>query len=72
MGLAVGLLLSAALTRLLTSSLFETELLFGVSATDSLTFSGVTLLLGIVALIACGVPAVRATRVDPVESLRHE
>jgi putative ABC transport system permease protein len=72
MGLAVGLLLSAALTRVLTSSLFETELLFGVSATDSLTFSGVTVLLGIVALIACGVPAVRATRVDPVESLRHE
>jgi predicted permease len=72
MGLAIGLLLSAALTRVLTSSLFETELLFGVSATDSLTFSGVTLLLAGVALVACGVPAFRATTVDPVEALRYE
>jgi predicted permease len=72
LGLAVGLLLSAALTRVLTSSLFETELLFGVSATDSLTFWGVTLLLVLVALVACCIPAIRATTVDPVEALRYE
>lgn len=70
-GLAIGLLLGFALTRVLTSSIFfETELLFGVSATDSLTFAGVTLLLALVALAACYVPALRATKVDPVDALR--
>jgi macrolide transport system ATP-binding/permease protein len=71
-GLGIGLLLSFALTRVLTSDLFGSELLFGVTATDSLTFAGVTLILAVVALAACCIPAVRATRIDPVEALRCE
>ena len=71
-GLAVGLLLSVALTRLLTSSLVELELFFPVSETDSLTFVSVTILLALVALVACYIPARRATRVEPMEALRYE
>ena len=71
-GLALGLLLSIALTRVLTSSLLELELPFPVSATDPLTFASVTLLLALVALIACFVPARRATEIDPIEALRYQ
>jgi len=71
-GLALGLLLGFALTRVLTSSIFfDTELLFGITATDSLTFAGVTILLALVALVACYLPARRATKVDPVVALRN-
>ena len=65
-GAAIGVAASAALARLMSS------LLFGVSAVDPATFVAIPLLLIAVALAACYVPARRATRVDPLQSLRAE
>jgi len=65
-GAAVGLTLALAATRVLQS------LLFGVSATDPLTFVVVLLVLIVVALLACYLPARRATRIDPLAALRYE
>jgi len=65
-GIVIGVVLSIWLTRLLKN------LLFGVSSTDALTYSLVALLLCIVALAACFVPARRATQVDPIAALRCE
>jgi ABC-type antimicrobial peptide transport system permease subunit len=63
-GIAIGLGASFALTRLMKALLYE------VSATDPLTYTGVALLLVIVALLACWIPARRAAKVDPMTSLR--
>jgi len=65
-GIGAGLVLSLLATRFLKSALF------GVAATDPLTFSAVAILLASVAMLACIIPAWRAMRVDPMVALRHE
>jgi putative ABC transport system permease protein len=65
-GIAAGLGASFLLTRLISTLLFE------VTATDAATFTAVSVGLFLVTLIACYVPARRATRVDPLKALRYE
>lgn len=65
-GLALGLVGVIALSRVMVG------LLYGVSPTDPLTFTGVSIVLMVVALLACLIPARRATRVDPIVALRNE
>lgn len=65
-GIVVGLIGAYGLTRLMTT------MLFGVEPTDPTTFAAIAVLLTLVALVACYLPSRRATRVDPIESLRYE
>jgi ABC-type antimicrobial peptide transport system permease subunit len=65
-GTGIGLIVSWAVTRLLRG------MLFGVSATDPLTFIIVPLLLSVVTLVACYLPARRAAKMDPLMALRRE
>jgi ABC-type antimicrobial peptide transport system permease subunit len=65
-GLAAGMALAWALSR------FAQSQLYGVSATDGLTFAAVPVALAVVAMIAVALPARRAARIDPIEAVREE
>jgi ABC-type antimicrobial peptide transport system permease subunit len=66
LGIVIGFAICAAASR------FMSVMLYGISPFDPVTFTGVALFLAAIALLACYLPARRATRVDPMEALRYE
>jgi putative ABC transport system permease protein len=64
-GIVAGILIAATVTR------FQASLLFGIDSADPLTYAGLSLLLGAVALLATYLPARRASKVDPMAALRE-
>ena len=69
-GLAAGIVAAIAAVRVTAS--FISDLLFGLTAADAANVAGVVLLMVVVALAACILPARRATRIDPLAAIRHE
>jgi putative ABC transport system permease protein len=72
LGVALGLAGAYVLTRYLESWLNLSKMLFGIKPSDPLTYASIAVLLTVVALIACYIPARRATKVDPLVALRYE
>jgi len=71
-GIALGLGGAYVLTKYLESSIRLSEMLYGIKPNDPLTYGVIAVLLTVVALSACLIPARRAAKIDPMEALRHE
>jgi putative ABC transport system permease protein len=72
LGIALGLVGAYVLTKYLESWINLKQILFGVEVSDPFTYVAIAVLLTVVALVACYIPARRATKVDPLVALRYE